>query len=159
MEYPYFAKPESDFDKKQRFCDFYMPDVEYEKLIKLFPNGCEAGWVSIYTIFYNRKTISDWIYDNTEGMSDKRIKIIDALEELKKDNQSLLWEWGDLLHLGYYPLFDGELNLACCKGKIKPNKHTIVVLLDKAPPKVSGLWKKVLTEYIIPMQNIVREMK
>jgi hypothetical protein len=54
-------------------------------------------------------------------------------------------------------MFDNNFKMVVGKGRIKPNKHTVIVLLDKPPKKVTDLWKKLLVEFVYPMQNIVKQ--
>jgi hypothetical protein len=157
-KYPHFVIKESSFFKEQhRFVGFYMPDDDVEKLYNFFPDGCNDSNLSIYSICYNGKSITDWIYEITSGGTIKRIKIFDEMRELEKKNQYLLWDWADLLHLGYHPMFDNNFKMVVGKGRIKPNKHTVIVLLDKPPKKVADLWIKLLIEFIYPMQDIIKK--
>lgn len=155
-KYPHYVIRESDFNKGQKFVGFYMPDVEVEKLQSIFPDGCNDDYISEYTIPYKTGYIIDFM---PEGGTEERCEIYDRFRELKskKDIQFLLWDWSDLLHSGYWPMFDHNLKLACGKGKIKHNQHTVIVMLDKVPDRVMKLWKKLVENYIIPMQEIMKE--
>jgi hypothetical protein len=152
IKYPHWVIPESEFKKERHtFCGFYMPDLEVEKLHKLFPNGCNDRYVNEYSIPYDgNMNLTDKIY------KDNLNHLFQSMRDLAKSVQWLLWDWDDLLHDGYHPVWDNSLKLACGKGKIKPNKHTVIIMLDKVPDKVSKLWKEVVKQYIIPMQEIVR---
>lgn len=150
-KYPYFATKESEFDKHQRFTGFYMPDVEFDKLQQLFPNGCHDRSVTLYDIPLYDSVIIDYVYLLDE---EQRSKFFDEEIILKDKKIALIWDWNDLLHLGYHPVWNLDLKLACCKGKIKPNKHTVIVVLDTIPKRVLKSWKDILNHYIIPMQAL-----
>ena len=152
-KYPHWVIAESEFRKEghRGFCGFYMPDSEVEKLYNLFPDGCNGVHISEYTIpFDNFMNLTDKIY------KDHLNHVFESMQELRKKVQELLWEWEDLLHFGYWPLWDNNLKLSCGKGKVKHNKHTVIIMLDKTPDMVLKLWKQIITEYIIPMQEIVK---
>ena len=158
--YPHFVKKESEFQKNQRFVGSYMPDDEVEKLLKIFPNGCiNTQYFSDYYIPYGNQSMNDYFNSIRDRLTPEQIKnYFDQTEALKKDNQCLLWDWGDLLHAGLWPMYDNGLILACGKGKIKANKHTIIIILDKVPGRVLKLWKEILKVYIVPMQEIAKRL-
>ena len=154
-DYPHFVKKESDFRKeKYYFTGFYMPDEDYEKLLKVFPDGCEDSHISEYTIPFEGKILIDAFYERTEPQTDQRKFVFDEADRIKKENQFLLWDWSGLLHDGYWPMFDKNLNLVCGRGRTYPNKDTKIILLEKVPAKVQKLWNEIKNRVVIPMQQI-----
>jgi len=158
-KYPHIVQKESNFAKNQQFTGFYMPDLEVDKLYKIFPYGCEYSNISEYAIYLDGKSVIDWFYEMKQKDFEKSHEFFNKMEALKKENRWLLWDWGDLLHDGYWPMWDKNLNLVCGKGKIKPNKHTVIILLDKVPEKVNKLWKQIVESYITPLQKLVEDYR
>jgi len=157
MKYPHFVKSKSRI-KDYPFTSFYMPDADIERIRREFPNGC-ASRFSLHTITIEGKSLMDWMAELTPPKSPARREILDAFERLRKENQMLLWDWSELVHYGYWPLWDENFTLLCGKGKIKPNEHTVIKLLKRNPKWVQSLFNEIIENYVLPLRQVIKKRR
>ena len=153
-KYPHWMQTKESMQKSTgNFVGFYIPNLDIQEIKTQFPNGCDDH-VNMYSVYLNDLTIIEHIYNKTLAKSAERKQILNTVNGIFRDNP-LLWEFSDLLHKGYRPIFDKNFSLLCCKGKIVSNKHTKIILLKTVPKAILDLWKRILNEVIKPTQEII----
>jgi len=157
VKYPHFVKPKSEL-KDHWFTSFYMPDEDIRRIKEAFPNGCNSRF-SVYTITIEGKSLIDWMAEITPPRSPARREILYAFERLKEKNQPLLCDWGDLVHSGYWPMWDENFTLLCGKGKIKANEHTVIKLLKHNPKWVQSLFNEIIENYVLPLRQVIEKRR
>lgn len=156
-KYPHFVTKESLFDKNQYYTGFYMSDADVDKIVTLFPDGCSDSHISEYNIPYNGNFMVDTIYKYKP--SDARDNLHSKMRQIKDYSSTLFWEWEDLLHNTYWPLWDSSLMMMCGQGRIKRNEHTKIKLLTKTPDRISKTWDAIIEKYIHPMQSALKQFE
>lgn len=146
---PHFANSRKDL-QGGKFVGFYMDDADLKKL-KIAAK--RAGGVQSSTSPFYMKWNGRSLDDIPKG--EVRSESVDLATELSQKYSNA--EFSGLTHMGYYiELGNDGKTFFLFKGKIKPNQHTRVEMLDTIPPSL----KKAVQEYkqyVSEVQTLIDE--